>query len=231
MRITLALIVVIAAWYFFFTYSPGPEGSRDLSEFQERTSGEEVVVHNADAVSVKGRPAAEVVIPKPINKMKSSTNNEADLEATLKWLKKLSPRQFRSWTLKDLKDIKELNLDMLNVIDSDLHYLKSLTSLTRLDLKYTKITDEGLKVLSSLTSLTKLNLNFNQMITDKGLKELSDLSSLTELYLERTHITDEGLKELSSLTSLTVLGLQNTKVTDEAVKKLQEALPNCRIRK
>ena len=44
-------------------------------------------------------------------------------------------------------------------------------------------------------------------------------------------VTDAGLVHLKGLTQLQELYLVDTKVTDEGVKKLQQALPNCKIRR
>ena len=43
--------------------------------------------------------------------------------------------------------------------------------------------------------------------------------------------TDNELERVKRLTQLRVLLLPRTRVTDEGVKKLQEALPNCDIRR
>ncbi len=44
-------------------------------------------------------------------------------------------------------------------------------------------------------------------------------------------MTDVALVHLHGLTSFQTLNLNDTQVTDEGIKKLQEALPNCKIRR
>jgi Leucine-rich repeat (LRR) protein len=114
--------------------------------------------------------------------------------------------------------------------DAGLACLKDLTQLRRLDLVAMKITDAGLEHLKGLTQLQELNLSSTQ-ITDAGLADLKTLTQLQKLDLSCTQATDAGLVYLEGLTQLQELNLWGTKVTAEGVKKLQKALPNCKISK
>ena len=67
--------------------------------------------------------------------------------------------------------------------------------------------------------------------TDAELVHLKGLTKLEVLWLNNTHITDAGLVHLKGLTKLEGLGLDHTQVTDEAMENLQQALPNCDIRR
>ena len=62
-------------------------------------------------------------------------------------------------------------------------------------------------------------------ITVKG------LTNLQTLQLEGTHITDAGLVHLKGLSKLKWLHLDDTQVPTTGVAELQQALPNCTIRK
>jgi internalin A len=44
-------------------------------------------------------------------------------------------------------------------------------------------------------------------------------------------VTDNGLDQVKGLSELTTLSVRSTKVTDAGVQKIQQALPNCRIRR
>ncbi|MGO8747380.1 MAG: leucine-rich repeat domain-containing protein [Thermoguttaceae bacterium] len=114
--------------------------------------------------------------------------------------------------------------------DDGLQDLKELTQLKRLTLGDTKVTDAGLEALEGLTQLQVLWLDGTQ-ITDAGLEHLEGLTQLKRLRLDRTQITDAGLEHLNGLTQLQESILWHTKVTHEGVKRLQQALPNCQIRR
>ena len=70
-------------------------------------------------------------------------------------------------------------------------------------------------------------------ITDAGLVHLKGLTELQSLSMGGygSKITDAGLVHLKGLTKLQVLRLAGTKITDAGVAELQQALPNCEIRK
>ena len=60
---------------------------------------------------------------------------------------------------------------------------------------------------------------------------MKGLAKLERLYLGGNQVTDAGLEHLIEMKSLEYLDLANTNITDEGVKKLQQALPNCVIRR
>ena len=76
------------------------------------------------------------------------------------------------------------------------------------------------------------SLRFSGDLTDDGLRHVKELAGLELLDLQnQTHVSDAGLEHLKGLVGLLSLDLSGTHVTDEGVKKLQEALPNCEIRR
>jgi hypothetical protein len=91
-------------------------------------------------------------------------------------------------------------------------------------------TDADMVHVGSLPKLEALRLA-GAGITDAGLEHLKGLARLQRLELYDTNITDVGLRHLNGLTQLQHLWLGDTKVTDAGVKKLQQALPNCEIRR
>ena len=119
-----------------------------------------------------------------------------------------------------------------DVTDAQLVHLKRLPKIEILILINTNITDAGLVHLKGLTNLQVLVLNGNR-ITDAGLVHLKGLTKLKWLFLPNTWITDAGLVHLKGLSSLKKLILNDSfaKVTDAGVKQLQQALPNCKIKR
>lgn len=93
-----------------------------------------------------------------------------------------------------------------------------------------QVTDAVLEKLRGLGQLKRLSLARTQL-TDDGLKYLIGLKQLRVLDLNHTQVTDAGLKYVSELNQLQELSLVGTKVTDAGVTKLQQALPNCDIRR
>lgn len=49
--------------------------------------------------------------------------------------------------------------------------------------------------------------------------------------LRSAKVRDAGLKELAELKNLTALVLSETRITDAGLKALQQALPDCKIRR
>ena len=93
-----------------------------------------------------------------------------------------------------------------------------------------KISDAGLVHLKGLNKLQALNLSFTN-VTDAGLIHLRELTKLKSLYLVNYQFSDTGLVHLKKLANLSFLDLSETQVTDAGVAELQQALPNCEIRK
>jgi internalin A len=114
--------------------------------------------------------------------------------------------------------------------DAGMANLKTLTRLRRLAILGTKVTDAGLKNLVELKQLQTLNLT-GIRVTDGGLESLKSLNQLRALHLGISTITDAGLEHLKGLQQLRYLDVSHTAVTDDGVQKLQQALPNCEIRR
>ena len=123
--------------------------------------------------------------------------------------------------LKELPQIKELDLFSTSITDVGMKELKNLKHLTNLELRYTKVTDAGLKELRELKQLRTLNL-WGTQVTDAGIKELKELKQLTTLDLSCTKITDAGVTDLKRLTQLEDLCLHTTQVTDARLNELKD---------
>ncbi|MDP7206464.1 MAG: hypothetical protein QGH11_12895, partial [Pirellulaceae bacterium] len=114
--------------------------------------------------------------------------------------------------------------------------IESLVALRHLDMSLLGISDKSLVHLQPLTKLRRLDLLYSEgfggtNLTDEGMATLATLTQLTSLNLVGARISDAGLGQLAPLVALRQLQISNAPVSDEAVKRLQEALPDCRIRR
>ena len=89
--------------------------------------------------------------------------------------------------------------------------------------------------LSPLGRLQPEDLQYLQLsstrVTNAGLSYLRGLTGLRVLWLYDTQVNDTGLVHLQGLTGLRVLNLRSTLVSQSGVDALQQALPQCEIRR
>lgn len=88
--------------------------------------------------------------------------------------------RFGSQDVQLLKPLKNLRLLILRgkVTDADLKNIKELKQLKDLNISSTQVTDAAMKEVSDLKELTILGL-YNTRITDAGLKDVAKIKSLT----------------------------------------------------
>ena len=108
-------------------------------------------------------------------------------------------------------------------------YLRDLPQLKALDMNAALIKDSDLAGVDTLKQLEDLNLGLVVTLTDAGLAHLENCTQLLSLSLDHTFISDAGLVHLKKLTKLRSLDLTSTQVTKAGVKMLQEALPKLKI--
>ena len=180
------------------------------------------------AVGTNPSVASESVSPKTPADTVDDTPAQADDVDPVASLKKLGAQIEQD----DQGRVVELNLWSTLITDAGLVHIKGMTKLKQLNLLFNKkVTDAGLVNLKGLTKLENLGLT-NTNITDAGLVHLKGLTNLQTLSLSRcNNITDAGLVHLKGLTTLTFLDIKNTQITDAGIAELQQALPNCDIRK
>jgi hypothetical protein len=93
-----------------------------------------------------------------------------------------------------IKDASVLQMANPDVTDQVVEKLRDMKELRELDLNRTQVTDAGLKALRELPVLEKLRLAWTK-ITDEGFhNELSTKRSLTELDLQHTAVSRESIK-------------------------------------
>jgi len=140
-----------------------------------------------------------------------------------------APRWLRN-TLGDdfFSTVVDVEYGDTNITDAAIEHLKELTQVRKLNLFNTNITDAGLESITVLARLRELYIPGTK-ITDAGLEHLKELPQLRNLYLDATKITDVGLEQLEGIAQLRELYLSGTDITDVGVEKLKHSLPNCQI--
>ncbi|MCH8043482.1 MAG: hypothetical protein IID44_07165 [Planctomycetes bacterium] len=79
--------------------------------------------------------------------------------------------------------------------DAGLMHVKEMKNLRHLNLRHTNCTESGLENLKGLSKLSNLDLH-NTNVTDAGLEHLRGLTKLCLLVLSDTNVTDEGVQKL-----------------------------------
>ena len=110
------------------------------------------------------------------------------------------------------------------ITDDGLLHISNLRKLKSLKLNGLNISGEGFLYLSKLPYLYGLDLSEGLKITDEYLSHLADIPRLSLLDLQGcTEITDFGIEQLSSAKNLLALGVKDCDyITDESVSILQD---------
>jgi len=117
------------------------------------------------------------------------------------------------------------------VPDAVFSQLQNLNGLEELTIGCSAFTGSGLSHLSKLQSLRKLTLGSRcTNLTLLELHRLKDLPHLTDLAIHG-HFNDTVIEILKDLRLLQTLDLRWTQVTPSGVRRLQQALPDCVIRR
>jgi hypothetical protein len=129
-----------------------------------------------------------------------------------------------------LTQLRSLNLAYTNVTDAGLVHIKGLSQLRDLSLGHTNVSGPGLVHTKTMKNLQFLSLA-QTPILDTGLEHIKDLKQLCVLYLGHTAVSDSGLRHLRALTQLQELDLICTSTTADGIADLQQALPDCAIKR
>jgi len=128
----------------------------------------------------------------------------------------------RGENFPELKRFSNLEVvSAIDVSDEDLIYLKNLPNLKALNVHQEPITDEGLKSLLDCKNLTWLDVGSSQ-ISEEGLNYIVQMKQLRTLDIGCLQITDGGVAKLKALKDLRELDLGYTLITDEGLKRLQK---------
>jgi hypothetical protein len=149
------------------------------------------------------------------------------------------------------QQLEVLDIEHLDVPESDLNVLAGLTQLRQLRLGF-PVTDAGLARLAEVSSLRILNLPRGEFtgtglaelvrlphlellrfrsprVTDSGLDEIARMPALKFLHLIDVPVTDAGLRALHGLTKLESFYLDGGRCTDEGLSELLRALPELHL--
>lgn len=141
----------------------------------------------ADSLSIKKLQEAGFVV-KPV----SAGSGWLDISA----VSMLNLRKEQLQMLGGLsKNIYGLNLSDHSLNDDDVQVLKELENLKRLDVRNTGLTDRFLENISGLTNLDYFNL-VGTNITDDGMKYIERMKGLRKVYCWKTKITIEAINVL-----------------------------------
>ncbi len=132
--------------------------------------------------------------------------------------------------IEGIVSLRLLRLNWTRVGDASLQHINRLPELKMLYLSGTKVTDRGLDHLVILKKLQALQLAETKL-TDRGARQLSEFSDLMFLSLRGTDITDDTVAVLAKLKKLRHVDITDTRISLEGLKSLQDALPECNIRR
>lgn len=132
--------------------------------------------------------------------------------------------------IEGIVSLRLLRLNWTRVSDDSLRHINRLPELKMLYLSGTKVTDRGLDHLVILKKLQALQLAETKL-TDRGARHLSEFPELMFLSLRGTDISDDTVAVLSKLKKLKHVDITDTHITLEGLKSLQDALPDCNVRR
>jgi Leucine-rich repeat (LRR) protein len=121
--------------------------------------------------------------------------------------------------LSGLYEIREADLEVLPAL-TELRDLQLDRSLIANQMNIPQLDDRAMNYVKDSKNLRSLGLSYNK-ITDRGVAMLANLSQLETLDLDGTEVTDACLETLKKLPKLRHVSLQNTKVTAEGARKFQ----------
>jgi hypothetical protein len=136
--------------------------------------------------------------------------------------------------LEGLRDLQHLTVDWDSLSGKGLAHLRNVSNLRCLDLWGAWIVDADLVHLASLNRLQRLALCWPRTSDATldllaGLVKLGHFKGLQSLVLDGTQISDAGLAHLAAMPNLHFVSLTNTKVSADALVRLRTALPSSKI--
>jgi hypothetical protein len=124
--------------------------------------------------------------------------------------------------------LQDLDLGLTHVTDDGIFRLRDLPNLRKLNLRRLAISDWTLTRIATFTKLEELNL-CDTPISSRLIFSLRMLPNLKVLWLAGTQIDDSAITDLKCLRSLEILRLEETNMTWAGVNELSSARPKCHI--
>ena len=126
--------------------------------------------------------------------------------------------------IKDMPDLKSLDLEQAKLTDSAMISLKQIKTLEFLHLPNNGINDTGMQHIVELKNLKYLWVGGTSIspLTDKSLHYVGELKNLEQLNIGGEGFSDEGMKEIAKLTNLKRLSLFKADLlTDSGLAELE----------
>jgi Leucine-rich repeat (LRR) protein len=144
----------------------------------------------------------------------------AKLESLTVPYENYTPKQLTPLTA--LKNLQQLNVNLVEDTDAKLAVLAELTKLKSLYLENTKLSNKGMPYIGVLTALESLTIvdDTPNGLSNAGMYHLKRLTGLRTLTLTLPHATDLGLESIAGLTGLQNLDLTGFPVTDRGMTYL-----------
>jgi Leucine-rich repeat (LRR) protein len=134
--------------------------------------------------------------------------------------------------LKDLQTLPALtDLDISdNAINlNNLSYLAKFPVLKHLEMHRCKLNKAAIQQISKCSTLEDLNLSGNSLVRDDCCEYLAKLPNLKIMDLQETQITGHGLLQLQGLKKLKEIVITSSFVSPDARVELHKAMPNTAI--
>jgi Leucine-rich repeat (LRR) protein len=109
-----------------------------------------------------------------------------------------------------------LEMNKMEVEDSEFRHLSSLTSLRHLSALETELGNTGMLSIAKLTSLEYLDIS-RTLVTGEGFRAVSHLPNLVALFASMLKLDDDCAASLDHLTKLRSLGLGASCLSDKAM--------------
>ncbi len=128
--------------------------------------------------------------------------------------------------VKDLTNVKVLNLWGNSNFSDGVGYLSGMTKMENLTLHKIRVTDENMKFLKDMKSCKVFQMTLNATVTDAGIAHLAGLTELESIYMTCPQLTDDCLKYFHDMHKLNSLLISSPHVTNSGFRRLSKALPN-----
>lgn len=130
--------------------------------------------------------------------------------------------------LGQLKNLRELRLDLTPVTDSEADVIASIDSLEIVNFPESTLTDEGIAKIATLPKLQLLRIG-SPTLTDAGIAKVAESKSILYLHVLDSPITDASADSIAKMTQLESFYADGTDLTDEGMSKLVKARPKLHI--
>jgi Leucine-rich repeat (LRR) protein len=152
----------------------------------------------------KGDPSSIDAFIEQLKQLGGSVEYNATAQELMVFDNSISGRSL-AMLVRELPNLKMLNLRNLVVGDDLFEHMPVLNQATYVSLQNCRLTDASLAQMSKFPNVRELNLRANRII-DEGLKGLHGLKSLERVYVGESRVTVEGMEALQKALPNTNVG-------------------------